>query len=156
MDLKNLSPFSLGALGAGILAFILSLFDSYVTVSAGGFGSAGTNAWTSFATLGMLLVVAATALIAVRVFAGQVLPPVAPWFLVSAVAAGVGTFLLILRAFTGGGSVPSGLGVSVGPGWSGWLLFVAGIVLTVCAVLDSRATGEKLPDFSGQKPADDN
>lgn len=156
MDLKNVSPFSLGALAAGIVAFILSLFNSYVTVSASGFGSAGTNAWTSFATLGMLLVIAATALIAVKVFAGQVLPPVAPWFLVSAVVAGVGTFLLILRALTGGGDVPSGMGISVGPGWSGWLLFIAGIALTVCAVLDSRAAGEKLPDFSGQKPADEN
>jgi len=149
VDLKNVSPFSLGALGAGVLAFVFSLFDSYVTASVSGFGSQGTNAWVSFATLGMLLILAATALVGVKAFAGQSLPAVAPWHLVAAALAGVGTLLLILRALTAGGdSIASGfVEVSVGPGWSGWLLFILGIALTVCAVLDSRAAGEKLPDF---------
>jgi hypothetical protein len=139
----------LGALVAGALTFLLSLFPSYITVSfdgdeAMGIGSIsdGTNAWESYATLGMLLVIVATGLVAVKLFAPQVLPATIPWNLVTAAAAGLGALLLILRALTASESV---MGVSVGPGWSGWLIFVTSIALTVFAVLGFRESGEKLP-----------
>lgn len=146
VDVKSLGKFELGAMVAGGLAIILSFIESYVTVSAGSI-SVGINAWDSFATLGVLLIIVATALVAVKAFAQENLPDNVPWSLIAAVAAGLGTLLLILRAFTysDGGF---GSQVDIGPGWSGWLLFVAGIVLTACAALIFKSSGEKLPEFN--------
>lgn len=154
VDFKALNRNQQGALVAGALAFILSLFSSYVTVDfkgPGGVGSlgGGTNAWDSYATLGMLLVLAATALVALKAFASSSLPDGVPWSLITAALAGLGTLLIILRAFTyddGGGLV------DIGPGWSGWALFVVTIALTVFSVLSFRESGEKMPDFKGEAP----
>lgn len=147
----NLNTNQLGALISGGLAFLFSLFGSYVTVSydgdlpIGGI-SAGTSAWTSYATLGILLVLAATALVAVKAFMPDVLPANVPWHLVTLAAAGLGTVLLILRAITAGGSgVP---GISVGPGWSAFLLWIACIALSVFSFLAFKESGEEIPDFN--------
>ena len=151
-DFKSLGRNEQGALIAGGLAIILSFFGRYISVSvdggkALGFSySAGSNAWTSYATFGMLLLIAAVAVIAVKAFAGESLPAGVPWNLVAAAAAAVGTLLLILRALTvddGGLS-----GVSAGPGWSGYLLWVAAIALTVFAALSLKDSGEKISDFN--------
>lgn len=156
---KSLGINDQGALVAGALAIVLSFFGSYVTASYDGPGasavgniSAGTNAWTSYATLGILLVIASTAIVAIRVFAPSTLPAGAPWNLIAAATAGLGTLLLILRAVFNG--APSGLGVSVGPGWSGYLLWIAALALTVFTVLAFRASGEKIPDV--KKPGSTN
>jgi hypothetical protein len=147
VDFKSIGKFEQGALIAGVLALILSFISNYVTASYDGPGdlnvSAGTNAWTSYATLGILLVIAATAIVAVKAFARENLPDGVPWNLAAAALAGVGTLLLILRAVFPGG--PDGAGYSIGPGWSGYLLFIAGIALTVFTVLSFRESGEKLP-----------
>lgn len=149
MNLADMNRTQLGALVAGALTVVLSLFPAYVTVSFDGdeeLGipgiSDGTNAWSSYATLGILLVIVATAIIALKQFRPQVLPATVPWNLVTAGAAGLGALLLILRALTATESIS---GVSVGPGWSGWLIFVTSIALTVFAVLGFRESGEKLP-----------
>ncbi|KQY59098.1 hypothetical protein ASD11_05725 [Aeromicrobium sp. Root495] len=154
-DFKSIGRNDQGALIAGAVALVLSFFSAYVTVSINGkglpgvSGSSGISAWNSFGTLGMLLVIIATAVVAVKVFAGDQLPAGVPWNLVAAAAAGLGTLLLILRAFTydGGGSF-GGVSVDVGPGWSGWALFVATIALTVFAALSFRDSGEKIPEFN--------
>jgi len=158
MDLKSLGKFEQGALISGVVAFVVSLFSAYVRVSVDGGDdipgfnvSAGTNAWTSFATLGMLLILVATALVAVKAFAKDVLPAGIPWTLIALVAAAVGTVLLILRAFTVGDSGLSG--VSVGPGWSGYVLFIASIALTVFVALLFKESGEKIPEINRDKPA---
>lgn len=149
VDFKSLGKFEQGALVAGVVALVVSFIESYVTVSAGPI-SAGTNAWDSYATIGVLLLVASTAIVAVKAFARENLPAGAPWSLIAAAAAGLGTLLLILRAFT---YSDGGLGssVDIGPGWSGWVLFIAGIALTVFTVLSFRESGEKLPDFNSNK-----
>lgn len=155
-DFKALNRNQQGALIAGGLAFILSLFSSYVRVSVDGGPasglnvSAGTSAWTSYATLGMLLILAATAVVAIKAFAANVLPDGVPWNLVAAGLAGVGTFLVVIRALTVGGDVS---GVSVGPGWSGILLFIAGIALTTFTVMGFRDSGEKMPDLNRDTPS---
>lgn len=148
---KSLGTNDQGALVAGALAIVLSFFGSYITASydgpgAGAIGniSSGTNAWTSYATLGILLVIGATTIVAIKAFAPDTLPAGVPWNLVAAATAGLGTLLLILRAVVN--DVPSGAGVSVGPGWSGYLLWIAAIALTVFTVLAFRTSGEKLPD----------
>jgi len=151
VDFKSLGKFEQGALVAGALAIILSFFGSYVTASYDGPGnlsvSSGTNAWTSYATLGILLVIVSVAVVAVKAFAKDVLPAGVPWNLVAAAAAGLGTLLLILRALFPGdtGGIP---GIDVGPGWSGYLLWIAGIALTVFTALSFKESGEKLPDLN--------
>lgn len=152
VDFKSLGKFEQGALISGTLAIILSFFGSYVTASFDGGDevpglsvSSGTNAWTSYATLGVLLIVASVAVVAVKAFAKGSLPTGVPWNLVAAAAAGLGTILLILRAlFPGGGDVP---GLSVGPGWSGYLLWIAAIALTAFTALSFRESGEKVPEI---------
>lgn len=149
VDVKSLGKFEQGALISGAVAIILSFFGSYVTASYDGPGagaisaSAGTNAWTSYATLGILLVILATAIVAVKAFAADNLPAGAPWSLVAFASAALGTLLLILRAlFPGGPDFP---GIDVGPGWSGYLLWIAAISLTVFTFLAFRESGETLP-----------
>ncbi|TXL63224.1 hypothetical protein [Aeromicrobium terrae] len=154
VDFKALNRNQQGALVAGALAIILSFFSDYVTVDlkgpADGLGVSfgASNAWHSYATLGMLLILVATALVAVKAFSAEALPDGVPWALITAAAAGLGTLLVILRAFTYDGS-----GIAdIGPGWSGWLLFVAAIALTVFSVLSFRESGESMPDFKGEAP----
>src|SRR5213595_2306436 len=102
-DIKSLPRNDQGVLAAGVLALIASFFPFYgVSVNAAGFsGSSSISTWHSYATLGILLVLAATVLAAVQVFAGSSLPelPVSPNFLVAGLSA-LGTLLIILRAFT--------------------------------------------------------
>ncbi|KQV76785.1 hypothetical protein ASC61_18280 [Aeromicrobium sp. Root344] len=151
-DFKSLGKFEQGALISGGVAIILSFFGSYVTASYDGPGgsaisaSAGTNAWTSYATFGVLLIIAATAIVAVKAFAKENLPEGVPWSLAALVAAAVGTLLLILRAvFPGDPNLP---GLDVGPGWSGYLLWIAGIALTVFTFLSFKESGEKIPEIN--------
>lgn len=150
VDFKSIGKFEQGALIAGGVAIIVSFIDKYVTASFDGPAavsvSTGTNAWHSYATIGMLLIVIATAIVAVKAFAKENLPDGVPWNLVAAVAAGLGTLLVILRAIFNG--VPDYPGISAGPGWSGYLLFLAGIALTVFTVLSFRESGEKLPEIN--------
>jgi len=125
-DMKSIPKNHLGALIAFAVAFILSLIGSYIVASseatdvAGvslGATSAGTNAWVSYATVGMLLLIVAAAIVAARAFAAHALPSGVPWLLIALAAAALGTLLIIVRALTATGSA-SALGVeaSSGPG----------------------------------------
>ncbi|MCX6408053.1 MAG: hypothetical protein NTV28_14140 [Propionibacteriales bacterium] len=156
-DFKALSKFDQGALVAGAVAIVFSFFDAFVTASVKSSGdfavnsSAGRNAWYSFATVGILLVIVAVAVVAVKAFAAQNLPDGVPWRLVALATAALGTILLVLRPLTEGGDVPSGLSsvsVSVGPGWSGYIVWVAAIALTVFTALAFKDSGEKLPEVN--------
>jgi hypothetical protein len=149
-DFKALDKNVQGALIAGGLATILSFFSSYISVSyngkvAGLDLSYGISAWHSYATLGILLVIASTAILAIKAFAADSLPDGIPWNLAAFGAAALGLVLLVLRAFTIGGG---GGGVSVGPGWSGYALFVAVAALTYFAFTQFQASGDKMPDFN--------
>src|SRR5215213_8230327 len=89
VDFKSLGKFEQGALIAGGLSFILSFFDRYVALDIGSI-TIGDNAWNSYATLGMLLIIAATAIVAGKAFAADSLPDGVPWNLVALAAAGLG------------------------------------------------------------------
>ena len=132
----SLSTNERGVMIAGAAALVLSVFPGYITVTFDGPGfDASYTAWTGSATIGMVLLLGGTALIGIEALSDGTLPAVVPWHLISVAAAVLGTFLIIVRALTAGSSAP---GADVGPGWSGWLLFVAAITLTVFAVLSFR------------------
>ncbi len=153
-DFKALDKNTQGALIAGGLATIVSFFSAYIKASydgkiAGIDLSYGISAWHSYATLGILLVIAATAIIALKAFAADSLPDGIPWNLAALGAAGLGLLLLILRALTVGGG---GSGVSVGPGWSGYLLWILVATLTWFAFNLFKASGEKMPEMKKDTP----
>src|SRR4029453_17707341 len=98
VDFRSLGKFEQGALIAGALAIILSFFEDYVTVDAGTV-SVGTNAWDSYATLGVLLVIVATVIVVVKAFYADSLPDGVPWGLAAFVTAALGPFVIILCGF---------------------------------------------------------
>lgn len=145
IDPKTVKTNDWGVLACAGLIFILSFFSAYITASSSnqlGDFSVGVNAWHGYAVLGLLLLFAAAAIVAARVFANVTLPslPVG-WNLVIAVLAGLGALLVILRALTGGASGP---GFSVGPGWSGWAIMILAVAETVFAAMTFRESGEKV------------
>jgi hypothetical protein len=138
VDFKSLGKFEQGALVAGAVSIILSFFNRFVAIDLGGV-NVGVSAWTGYGTLGVLLIIAATAIVAVKAFAKESLPEGVPWSLAALAAAGLGTLLLILRAFT----------IDLyDPGWSGWALFITTIALTVFTFLSFKESGEKMPDLN--------
>ena len=131
----NWNIFDKIALGAGAVVFIFSFISSYVTVSFSGFGihaSAGVSAWHSYATVGLLLMFAAVALVVVAKMEPSPLPDTVPWPLVNGAIAGLGVFLVLLRGLTWSAD---GVGASVGIGWSGWILIIAGVVLAAATII---------------------
>lgn len=149
-DFRQLGRNDQGILAAGVLAFIASFFPYYgASVSAGGFhGSASTSAWHSYATLALLLVIAATVVAAVQVFARESLPQAnVSWnFIVLALSA-LGTLLLVIRSFTlDHGSVG---GFSYGLKWGAYVLMILCLVQTAFAFLRMRASGDAMPWAQG-------
>lgn len=154
VDFKTLGRNDQGALVTGALAVIFTFIGSYLTVSskAGGFSaSAGHNAWDGVGVLGSLLLVAALAIVAARIFAADSLPAGVPWNLVTAAAAGLGTIILIIKGLTFDANIPtvasSVAKIDAGVGWSGWVLFILAIAFTVFAALGFKASGEKIPEI---------
>ena len=144
VDTKTVKPIEWAVLGCAALIFILSFFDAYVTASAAGL-SGGENAWNGYAVLGLLLLFAAAAIIAVRIFAPTSLPQVpVGWGLIATVLAGLGALLLILRALTYDFDVPAIMSaqVDIGPGWSGWAIMILAVAETVLAALIMQDKGE--------------
>jgi len=149
-DFKSLGKNEQGALIAGGLALILSFISAYISVSAdkkvvGVDVSYGISAWHGYATFGILLVIAATAIVAIKAFAADSLPDGVPWALAAFGAAALGTLLLVLRALTIGGDGP---GYSVGPGWSAFLLWIACLALTYFTFTMFKESGDKMPEFN--------
>jgi hypothetical protein len=137
----------LGAMVAGAVAFIASFFPYWgvsVKSSVPGFSASNSiTAWHSYATVGLLLIFAGAIVIAVKAFAGDSVPtmPVGVHVLAAGLA-GLGTILVIIRAFTiNNVDLP---GISSGVKWGAYVLFIAGIAETVFCVLGMRESGEKV------------
>jgi len=107
-------------------------------------GSASTSAWHSYATLALLLLLAATVVAAVQVFGGANLPETgASWNLIVVGLSGLGTLLLIIRSFTlDHGDVA---GFSYGLKWGAYVLMILALAQTAFAYLRLRAAGESMP-----------
>lgn len=149
-DLRQLPRNEQWFLGAGVVVFVASFLPwygvSYNLNFAGvkSSGSASINAWHSYATLGLLLILAATVIAGVMDFARDTLPDTAlSWNVVVTGLSAVGALLVVVRSL----NLPSasGPGASVGLRWGGWILLIACIVHAVLAVMRMRASGEPMP-----------
>jgi amino acid transporter len=139
VDFKSLGKNEQGALVAGGLSIILSFFSRFVSYDLGPLGTHGISAWNGVGTLGVLLVIIATAIVGIKAFAKERLPEGIPWSLAALAAAGLGTIILILKGFTADYG---------NPGWSGWALFITTIALTAFAFLSFKESGEKIPEIN--------
>jgi len=138
------------ALISGVLALVISFFDAYIRVSGGGQSQNVTNAWDGWGTFAMLLLIASIAIVAAKAFAAASLPAQVPFTLVALALAVVSALILVIKPFTV--DVPAFVGdVSVGPGWSGWVLLVLVVVYLASVVLLFRESGEKLPQANSNK-----
>ena len=149
-DIRQLPRNEQWFLGAGVLVFVASFLPWYgvsYNLSFAGVkssGSASINAWHSYATLGLLLIVAATVVAAAMAFTVDSLPelPVS-WNVVVTGLSVVGALLVVVRSL----DLPSvsGPGASVGLRWGGWILLIACIAHAVLAVTRLRASGDAMP-----------
>jgi hypothetical protein len=155
VDFKSLSKNDQGALISGALAVIFTFLGSYMTVSfkvASVSSSSGHNAWDGWGVLGSLLLIAALAIVAVRIFAADSLPDGVPWNLTALAAAALGTLILLIKGLTYSAGGIAGAGVDAGPGWSAWVLFILSIVFTGFLFLLFKESGEKLPEIKKDTP----
>jgi hypothetical protein len=153
-DPKTVNPLDWGILGAGLLAFIFSLFDYYtVTVSfSGASASASASAWHGFfGWFAALLAVVGAALIAMDLFAPQIKLPIATR-LAGLAAFALATLCVILALFVFPGGNYSGPGVDEGHGfgyWASLIVIIAGLVLSLMRL---QQTGGKLPGALANMP----
>ena len=145
-DIRSINRNDLGVMIAGAVALIASFLPFYGVSYKGNFSGLDYSwtAWHSYGVLGILLVLIAAVVIAVKTFAASSMPTLPVGLHVAAAAlAALGTLLLILRAFTYPSA--SGPGGSVGVKWGAYILFIAGIAEVVFAILGMRESGEEIP-----------
>ncbi|BEP12355.1 hypothetical protein acdb102_06660 [Acidothermaceae bacterium B102] len=150
-------------LGTGVLGFILSLFHVFV-VSVSGPGSAligslgsrgAATAWHNWGVIGMLFVLAATAVVAVRLFAPASMPklPVGVNLLALALS-GLGFLCIVIAWFHNSSSASfSGVKISVHLGIFGYLLVLDVLAQAVASFLLFKSSGEVMPDFKAMQAA---
>jgi len=145
-DIANMPRNDQAVLGLGVLVFIASFFPYYGASGSflGQHASSSTTAWHSYATLALLLLIASTAVAAVKVFGGANLPdlPVG-WNMIVLGLSALGTVLLIIRSFT----LDSGhiAGFEYGLRWGAYVLMVLAVLHTFVAYMSTRASGEAMP-----------
>ncbi|HEY4017624.1 MAG TPA: hypothetical protein VGM75_02990 [Pseudonocardiaceae bacterium] len=149
-----------GALGfvASLLPFVSATYNgplvgnNTIVNGVSAYASSSVNAWQSYATVGVLALLAATALHAVRLFAPVRLPALRiGWGLVTALSAAVGTGLIALRAITWV-SGTGGFGYALGIGYGGYLLIGCGAVVAVVAFIQVNRGRQPLASAPPQQP----
>jgi hypothetical protein len=155
-DLRSLPPFDLGILIAGVLIFIVSFFP-YYGASTSGASIAGTNigaqsesvtAWHSYSVLALLLLLLATGVAAVAIFAASSAPqlPIGLRWITAGLSA-LGGLLYVIRLFTLSHHSESiaGFKVSEGVRWGGYLLLLIVLVHVACSVISALSSDEQVP-----------
>jgi hypothetical protein len=149
-DLRQLPRNDQLFLGTGALVFIASFLPWYgvsynaklLSRSIG--SSASTNAWHGLAAFGLILILAATLLVAVMLL-GSVELPVIPvsWGVVVLGLDALGALFVVIKSV----DLPtaSAAGFSVGLRWGGWLLMIFAVAQVVVAALRFRDSGEAMP-----------
>ncbi|HEY5200350.1 MAG TPA: hypothetical protein VIJ31_05510 [Acidothermaceae bacterium] len=134
---RTFRPLDGGVIALAGAAFVAS-FLPYVGLSLkfAGLGAFNytTNAWHSFAIVGLLALFAAGAATIVGVFASTIPAQRVGFGIAAASAAALGTLLVLVRGLS------YGLGVKLQ--WGGWVLILVGAAQTVCAIVGA-ATAAK-------------
>lgn len=143
-DLRSMNRNDAGAAVSGALAALFTFIGAFITLHTEPplpptIDPNGYTSWDGIGALGSALIWLALVIVAIRIFAPDLLTPRVPWHYVVAALAGVGTLILIVKGLTFGVDGPASVTkhVDVGVGWSGWVLFVLGIAFTVFACLGS-------------------
>jgi hypothetical protein len=137
-------------IGAGLLAFIFSMF-SYYTGSYGGL-SVSTSAWHGFfGWAAALLALAGGGLIAMELFAPQVKLPIKTR-LASLGCFAAATLFVIIALFTNAYDNPGIAGVDTGHGFGYWASLVVIVAGTVLSLMRVQQTGTALPGALGNLP----
>ncbi len=139
VDFNVLDRTEKGLLLFGALSVALTLFNRFETSTYRGKGinavTVGQNAWNGVGVLGSLFLLAAFLITVGRIFANESLPVGPPWALIAVSGAVAGSLILIVKGLTFDGGAPMVTNavahMDAGPGWSGWLLFVASISFAV-------------------------
>jgi hypothetical protein len=130
-------PRTFRALDGGVIALagaaFVASFLPYAGLSLklaglGGFNFT-INAWHSFAVLGLLALFAAGAVTIAGVFGATNPAQRIGYGIAAAVAAGLGTFLVLVRGLT--------YGMDVKLQWGGWVLILVGVAETGCAIANA-------------------
>jgi hypothetical protein len=163
-DLKSLPPFDLGILIAGVLIFIVSFFPYWGVSSSGASvgglkipgASASVTAWHSYSVLALLLLLLATGVAAVAIFAAGAAPqlPVGLRWITAGLSA-LGGLLYVIRLFTlphHGGS-EFGVNIHEGVKWGGYLLLLIVLVHVACSVISALSSDEQVPWQRGASTA---
>ena len=162
-DLRAAPPFELGVIASGVLAFICSFLPWYGATGSGsvagfriGTASYTLTAWHSYSTVGLLLVLAGTVLMAAVSFGRAALPATAVgWRWIAAAMCSLGALLYLIRLLTLHHDTTSfgGYKVSVGVRWGGWLLLIVVLVNAALAVLAAMRSDEPTPWQSTSRAA---
>jgi hypothetical protein len=149
-DLRSLPRNDQAFLGLGALVLIASFlpwYGSSYSLNVLGKGLSGgysTNAWHGLAAFGIILMLTATGLVLVQLFAQSELPDMSvSWNVIVLALDALGAVFIIIKSF----DLPSasGNGVSIGLRWGGWILIIVAIAQVVVGALRFRASGEPMP-----------
>lgn len=153
-DPKSVNPLDWGILGAGVLAFIFSMFN-YYTIDVGP-ASDSVSAWHGFfGWAAALLALAGAVLVAAELFVPQFRLPTSGR-LVGLGLFAVATLFVIIALFTNAydtdGAGALGIDVDSGHGFGYWASLIVIIAGTVLSLMRLQATGGKLPGALGNVP----
>lgn len=152
-DVRELPRIDQAFLGLGVLVLIASFLPysgaSYLGVSD------SAIAWHGWAALALILMLIATALVAVQLMTDATLPALrVSWNVVVVALDALGALILVIRTLTLDSGKSAGL--SYGVRWGGWLLILAAIAQVVVAGTRFRASGESMPwAATGDGPTSD-
>ena len=145
-DIKSINPMDLGLLAIGLLTFIFSFMNFFKASVDTGFGKAEghINGWHGLEWLAIILVIAATIVLALALFVPTVKLPFGVRIGILGAYAVALLITLIHLAW-----VPIDTGgldnVNKGHGFAYWISLILIIAGTVLSVLRLKATGGKLP-----------
>jgi hypothetical protein len=149
-DVRELPRIDQAFLGLGVLVLIASFLPwygaSYSTsvLGRGISASSSENAWHGWAALGLILMLLATAIVAVQLMTDTALPTLmVSWNVVVLAIDAIGALILIIRSFTMESADVSGL--SIGLRWGAWILMIVALAQVVVGAMRFRASGEAMP-----------
>jgi len=150
-DLRSLPRDDAAFLGLGLLVLVASLvvpwYGTRLSLSAGAITvnkSTSTWVWHRWTALGVLLMLIATAIVAVDRFSDEDLPALQiPWSVVVLGIDAVGALLLVVKSLDQP-SVHTG-GISAGLRWGAWVLMIAAIAQVAVAALRLRPAAAGSP-----------